>query len=71
MIYLTTNVLHQAGDGATETYVTLPIAAKLNSVRLCPDVSVTANNTNFVTLKIIGNAATDIFSQTTEVSGGG
>lgn len=71
MIYLTSNLTHAAGDGATETYITLPIAAKLNSVRLCPDVAVTANNTNYVTVKVIDNGATDIFEQNTQVSGGG
>lgn len=71
MIYLSTNLRHTAGDGATETYVTLPIAARLNSIRLCPDVAVTANNTNYVTVKFIDNGATDIFEQNTQVSGGG
>ena len=71
MFYLSTNLTHGAGDGSTESYITLPIAAKLNSVRLCPDTAVTANNTNFVTVSIADNASTAIFSQTTQISGGG
>jgi hypothetical protein len=71
MFYVSTNVSHQAGDGSTESYVTLPIAARLNSVRLCPNVAVTADNTNYVTFKVIDNGATDIFSQNTQISGGG
>lgn len=71
MFYLSSNLTHAAGDGATETYITLPIAAKLNSVRLCPDLDVTANNTNYITVKVIDNGATDIFSQNTQISGGG
>ena len=71
MFYLSTNISHQAGDGATESYITLPVAAKLNSIRLCPNVDVTANNTNYVTVKVIDNGATDIFAQTTEITGGG
>ena len=70
MFYVSTNLSHQAGDGSTESYVTLPIAARLNSVRLCPNVAVTADNTNYVTFKVIDNGATDIFEQNTRISGG-
>ena len=70
MIYFTTNVSHAAGDGSTESYVTLPIAARLNSVRLCPNVAVTADNTNYITVSVVDNGATDIFSQDTTVASG-
>ena len=70
MIYFTTNVSHAAGDGGTESYVTLPIAARLNSVRLCPNVAVTANDTNYITVSVVDNGATDIFSQDTTIASG-
>ena len=71
MFYLSTNVAAETASDAAESYICLPIAAKLNSVRLVPDVSVTANNTNYVTVLIVDNSAATIFSQNTQVSGGG
>ena len=70
MFYISTNLTHAASDGSTESYVTLPVAAKLNSVRLCPDVSTAKHASNYVTFSIADNAATTIFSATTADSGG-
>lgn len=70
MFYLASNFLHQAGDGSTESHITLPIDARLNSIRLCPDVSVTADNTNYVTITVVDNGATNIYSRTTQVASG-
>mgnify|MGYP003132196503 FL=1 len=70
MFYLSTNTSSDASVAA-ESYICLPIAAKLISVRLVPDVSVTANNTNYITVSVVDNASTNIFSQNTQISGGG
>ena len=70
MFYISTNLTHAASDGSTESYVTLPVAAKLNSVRLCPDVSTAQHASNYVTYSIADNAAATIFSATTATSGG-
>lgn len=71
MFYLSTNIAAETASDAAESYICLPIAAKLNSVRLVPDVAVTAHDTNYVTVLIVDNAGSNLFSQTTKTTSGG
>jgi len=69
MFYLTIELDHAGGGVSSEVYASLPIAARLNSATLVPNVASAANGTNYVTYKLIDNGATDIFSADTQSTG--
>ena len=70
MFYLSSKISHGAGDGTTQTTITLPIAAKLNSVRLCPDVATSKHASNFITASVVDNGGSNIFTVNTSNASG-
>lgn len=70
MIYLSTKISHGAGDGTTQSFITIPTAATLNSVRLCPDVSLGKHASNFVTFSVVDNGGTNVFTANTSNASG-
>lgn len=58
------------GSASTQYFVA-PYGCKLESVELVPADALAANDTNFITFKVIANdLSTEIVNQTTEATGG-
>ena len=70
MIYITVNLDHTGGSGASEIYLAPPTACTLVGLSLVPNVGTSKAPSNFITVKAVDSAGADIFAVNTSDASG-